>query len=412
MSKFNEPPNSFEESSTKRKSSQCYAKKVAPDGGWGWMIVLGSFIGMILGTFPVFSFSILFSPILMSHSVSSTKTAWIYNVHSLVWSLITLFIGPLCDEFGWRKVAMFGGITNSISVILSAFAPNPEYLFFSFSLLGGVGGSTALSLSFFVVSRYFDKHRGFALGITTLGGCTSSFLAPIVANYLLEHFGYTGASLIFGAIVLNQCVGGSLYQPVEWHLKSEEAKTITEEDVNEELLRSSKITSNSNDIQKKTIQGARRISAISELSTDSLCHSLINITNMPTLLEAENNNNEEDIPKNVNSVDKFLNVLKSTYNNLKSLKYMRVNLIAWGYCGLVLGYINFQMWIPFVITNAGHSLEMAAWCSSFASIGNVIGRLVMSLLSDRKFFNVRYGYMFGLFLIGSSIIERTERKEG
>ncbi|RXG62389.1 hypothetical protein Avbf_18503, partial [Armadillidium vulgare] len=83
------------------------------------------------------SFSILFSPLLMSHSVSSTKISWIYNVYTLVWNLATIFIGPLCNEFGWRKIAIFGGIINSLSVLLSAFAPNPEFLMFSFSILGG-----------------------------------------------------------------------------------------------------------------------------------------------------------------------------------------------------------------------------------------------------------------------------------
>ncbi|RXG59564.1 hypothetical protein Avbf_16459 [Armadillidium vulgare] len=89
---------------------------VPPDGGWGWMIVFGSLIIMVLGAFPIFAFSIIFSPILMANEVSSVKSAWIFNLHALTYSFYTLFVGPLCEEFGHRKVAFFGGVTVSISV--------------------------------------------------------------------------------------------------------------------------------------------------------------------------------------------------------------------------------------------------------------------------------------------------------
>ncbi|RXG69940.1 Monocarboxylate transporter 14 [Armadillidium vulgare] len=242
MNKIEPQPDTFEDSSLKKETSQNHkitvernVKKVPPDGGWGWMVVFGSFFGLILAPFPGIVFSILFSPLLMSHSVSSTKISWIFNFYSLVWSLATIFIGPLCNEFGWRKIAIFGGIANSLSVLLSAFAPNPEFLMFSFSILGGIGAAIGYT-SVLVVSQYFEKHRGLALGITSIGGCISNFLGPILANYMLEHYGYMGASLIFGAILLNQCVGGALYQPIEWHLKYKEVEIEVEDDVNEKLL--------------------------------------------------------------------------------------------------------------------------------------------------------------------------------
>ncbi|RXG58314.1 Monocarboxylate transporter 14, partial [Armadillidium vulgare] len=337
----------------------------------------------ILGTFPLYAFSILFSPILMSSGVTSTKIAWIFNLHSLIWSTYTLFIGPLCDEFGWRKVAIFGGITNFISIFLSAFSPNADFLFFSFSFL-------------------FLEHRGLALGITTTANVISVFLAPIVANYLLENYGYRGGSLIFSAIILNQCVGGSLYHPIEWHMKPEEIDPVTEE-----ILSSSQKSRKDSHPDIKLInliKDARKMSEVSNLSADEVLLTLPNKSYLSSKIMESINDDYENKSVNANRGSKLINVLKITYENTKSLKYMRVHLMAWSYCGLMLGHINFQMWIPFVITNAGYSLEIAAWCLSLASIGNIIGRIVMSVLSDRKFFNVNYGFTFGLLLIGISII--------
>ncbi|RXG51361.1 Monocarboxylate transporter 14, partial [Armadillidium vulgare] len=270
-----------------------------------------------------------------------------------------------------------------------------------------IGGSSALSLSFFVVARYFEKHRGLALGITTTANVISVFLAPIVANYLLENYGYRGGSIIFSAIILNQCVGGSLYHPVEWHMKPEEIDPVTENILNEEILSSSQKSRKDSHPDIKSInliKDARKMSAISNLSAEEFLVTLPNKSHLSSKIKESINDDYENKSVNTNPGSKFINVLKITYENTKSLKYMRVHLISWSYCGLMLGYINFQMWIPFVITNAGYSLELAAWCSSLASIGNIIGRIVMSVLSDRKFFNVNYGFMFGLLLIGISII--------
>ncbi|RXG70433.1 hypothetical protein Avbf_05946, partial [Armadillidium vulgare] len=229
-----------------------------------------------------------------------------------------------------------------------------------------------------VVSSYFKKHRGLAIGITSLGGCLSIFISPILANFLLENYGYISAAVIFGALALNQCVGASLYQPVKWHMKP--AKTYSEDLV--KCIRES---------EKPNLQGKVSLKPCTKPQISNTKYEIKNDTDKVTF----------SIQKPTN---KFMKILKSTFNNLKSLKYMRVHLLAWSYFCLLFGFYNFQMWIPFVITSNSHSLEMAAWCASLSSIGGLIGRILMSLLADRKFFNVIYGFMFGQFLMGISII--------
>lgn len=43
-------------------------------------------------------------------------------------------------------------------------------------------------------------------------------MTPVV-QLLLEHYGFRGVLLIMSALVLNICVGGSLVQPLKWHMK-------------------------------------------------------------------------------------------------------------------------------------------------------------------------------------------------
>ncbi|RXG52486.1 Monocarboxylate transporter 7 [Armadillidium vulgare] len=109
-------------------------KMVPPDGGWGWVVVAGSFLILSVGGYTLYAFSIFLSPILMSDQVSSIKIAWIFNFNHLILSFYTIFIGPLCEQFGTRKMAIFGGVASFLSLFLSAFAPTVDYLFFTYAV--------------------------------------------------------------------------------------------------------------------------------------------------------------------------------------------------------------------------------------------------------------------------------------
>ncbi|KAL7631457.1 UNVERIFIED_CONTAM: hypothetical protein RMT77_018242 [Armadillidium vulgare] len=259
----------------------------------------------------------------------------------------------------------------------------------------GIGGSSTISLCFLIVPLYFKKHRGFAISVTMMGGGISALLAPIVANCLLENYGYKGASLIFAAIILNQCVGAMLYQPVEWHLKPAKRNLTIKNKLNEGNLSE---YLNSDEIKEEVIKVE---SFEGETKSDASPDTIIQKNELKNV-------NEEKTYKNNYRRRKakviFLRVVKSTYENFKSLKYMRVQFISFASCGLVIAYANFLMWMPFIITDAGYSIETAAWCSSISSIGSFIGRIVSALMADRKFFNKRYGYMFGLFVVASSVL--------
>nr|XP_053646666.1 uncharacterized protein LOC128698475 isoform X3 [Cherax quadricarinatus] len=106
-----------------------------PDGGWGWLVVFGSFIITLLVPLLGPCFGVLFSSYLLEAGSSSATTAWIFNVQCFIWNMMGLIVRPLVKEFGWRNIAFQGILLTSASVIMSAFAPSPVFLFFSFSLL-------------------------------------------------------------------------------------------------------------------------------------------------------------------------------------------------------------------------------------------------------------------------------------
>ncbi|KAG0716340.1 Monocarboxylate transporter 12-B [Chionoecetes opilio] len=191
-----------------------------PDGGWGWLVVGGSFVINIVMPLLSQGFGMIFSRYLMQEGSSSTLNAWLFNVHSCVWNIMGMLVRPLAQEFGWRTVAITGVLLAFAALVLSAFTPSPLFLFFSFSLLSGAGGGLVVCMSFIIVPSYFGRRRGLANAVMMAGVCTGQMVGPPLLRLLQDEYGYKGATLIFAAILLNCGVGAAFFHPVEWHLKA------------------------------------------------------------------------------------------------------------------------------------------------------------------------------------------------
>jgi len=79
--------------------------------------------------------------------------------------------------------------------------------------VSGMGGALVISASYISVTQWFDKKKGKAMSLSSLGaGFASICMAPLV-TMLVKQYGFFGTVLIVGSLVLNNSVGGALYRP-------------------------------------------------------------------------------------------------------------------------------------------------------------------------------------------------------
>ncbi|KAK8753969.1 hypothetical protein OTU49_005114 [Cherax quadricarinatus] len=335
---------------------------------------------------------------------------------------MALVTRPLIGELGWRKVGILSSVLTSIAFVISAFSPCPEFLFFSISLLSGIGAGIAVSLCFIILPLYFDRKRGVANSIMMAGICMGQIVGPPVARFLQDEYGFKGATLIIGALILNSCVGACFFHPVEWHLKKtrREAVSLPQEDealLCEQNAKRNSAASNSQiscneskgdqDLMPfamlKKQRGGLHSAEASSISrnSSSLCISTIDIAGVGTIPVSELI--EEPYPYVQDSnrsssfcISKtFLRIVRGTAKDLTILRSPRVCILALNGTCFLNGYFNFMMIVPFAMQAAGRSLEDSAWCISISSICNLLLRVVVSSLSDFPRFNKRACYVSG-----------------
>lgn len=91
--------------------------------------------------------------------------------------------------------------------------------------------------AYVIVGQYFSKNKGKAMGISTIGsGLGTVVIAPLI-SFLLDMYGYPGAMMIVGALMLNNCIAAALYRPVEGNFpKKRQKKDQIPEKLNEPLI--------------------------------------------------------------------------------------------------------------------------------------------------------------------------------
>lgn len=226
----------------------------APDGGWGWIVLLGGFV--ITGfsyAFPK-AISVYFKELMQEFDCGYSDTAWISSI-----ILAMLYgSGPVCsimvNKFGCRPVMLVGGLLASGGMISASFTTNIIQLYLTAGVITGLGLALNFQPSLIMLGSYFDKRRPLANGLAAAGSPVFlSALSPL-GQMLLNRYGWRGGFLITGGLLLNCCTCAAVMRP----LKRKERKAIACSQELQEMLppeagQENIISENNNDKKHKKL---------------------------------------------------------------------------------------------------------------------------------------------------------------
>ncbi len=176
---------------------------------YGWWMVVVAGIGLCLSYGPVivYSFSVFIKPLALELHSSRASISLAFTLANLVQSVSSPLAGRLADRFGARRVILVATVIFALLLIFSHLLPAKLWSFYVFfCLLGFVGSGPAPIPYVKVISRWFDWHRGLALGLTMFGIGAGAILMPALAQKLIAMFGWRSTYLVIGSLVLLVCV--------------------------------------------------------------------------------------------------------------------------------------------------------------------------------------------------------------
>jgi MFS family permease len=172
---------------------------------YGWVIVFTAGVGLLLGYAPVFvySFSVFIKSLAQDFHTSRTSISFAFTLANVMQSVGAPLIGRLVDRFGAHKVIVPSTVIFGLVIIsFKYFSTNLWQLYAFFIVIGFIGTGAAPVPYGIVVSRWFDRRRGLALGLMMMGLSSGAILMPPIAQRLIVLFGWRTAYAIVGFVVL------------------------------------------------------------------------------------------------------------------------------------------------------------------------------------------------------------------
>lgn len=122
---------------------------------------------------------------------------WVLNAYTLVFASLLLGAGVLADQFGSRRIFIWGLILFVISSALSAFAPSLLVLIALRALLG-IGAALITPASMALISHSFPdpKARARATGLWASITVIGMAAGPVIGGTLVDTIGWRGIFLI------------------------------------------------------------------------------------------------------------------------------------------------------------------------------------------------------------------------
>lgn len=187
-----------------------------PDGGYGWVIVMASFMCNMIVDGIAYTFGVFLGEFVRYYGEGKGKTAWVGSLLSGMYLSAGPVVSALTNKFGCRTVCIAGSIIGCAAFVLSTYSPNVNVLMITYGIMGGIGFGLIYLPAVVCVGYYFETKRSLATGIAVCGSGFGTFAFAPLATFLLEYFDWKGANLILAGLILNCAVFGALMRPLEF----------------------------------------------------------------------------------------------------------------------------------------------------------------------------------------------------
>ncbi|XP_071484309.1 monocarboxylate transporter 12-like [Diadema antillarum] len=178
-SSTSDDPGEANERSQDGGSNKTRKRRRTPDGGWAWVVVLGSMLIFVL-----------------RQGMSKCPG---------------VFLPILCVEFDAGEA--------EVGTISSLFMTAGDFT--------GVGFGMAYVSSVAIIPQYFDKYYGIANGIAYSGSGLGIVIIPPLFQIFVDIYGWRGAFLLLGGLCLHSIVCAMLFKPFDENSEGNEKTSRT-----------------------------------------------------------------------------------------------------------------------------------------------------------------------------------------
>lgn len=171
----------------------------------GWWMVAVAIVGQGCGlpTVLVYTFGVFAKPLAASFRTNRGTVALAVSMLDLAVTFSAPAVGRIVDRFGARRIIVISlALLVACLILLAVVRPPVWHLYVLYGLAGCLGVATVPVTYSRVIANWFDRKRGTALGVASVGVGLGAFLGPSLAQFLVDKLGWRLAYVGLAALPL------------------------------------------------------------------------------------------------------------------------------------------------------------------------------------------------------------------
>ncbi|XP_060804229.1 monocarboxylate transporter 9 isoform X2 [Amyelois transitella] len=328
----------------------------APDGGWGYFICIATILIFSLTSGFIGCFGMLYAEFIEKQEIGSAAVVLIMSTNAMSLAVAGFLTSPLLKVLKFRQLAFVASFVYNAGCVGLVFVNSIIPFFICMALLQGLGFGILFNLACTIINEYFVKRRFLAMGVVQASTAIITMIIPILLNFTLNFYGYSGTLMIVAALSMNIFVAVSLMQPVKWHMKM--VKVPQEDEEGKILLLKD---------QKNESDGIPTIKIVDSEPLSSIVR--------------ENIMNEENIERAIKDKD---SVLKKILKEMFDAYLLKSYLPSYACLGMIMAmFADFvtSVTLPQSLFASNWSKEDAAFGISMMTFGDLAARLSFIVFS-------------------------------
>ena len=169
---------------------------------YGWYILIGSFLILVIDGGVRFSFGILIKPLVSEFSWERGAITLAYTLNMLVFACCQPLAGKLLDRFGPKRLFSVSALVTTAGFMLTSQTTSLWDLYWYYGVVTAAGTSgISVSVVSSTLSRWFKNLRVFLSGVAISGTALGQFLVIPLLALLMGKLGWRWAWIILGILL-------------------------------------------------------------------------------------------------------------------------------------------------------------------------------------------------------------------
>ncbi|MFC1995023.1 MFS transporter [Chloroflexota bacterium] len=160
---------------------------------YGYWIMVAAFLFVFTHAGCVFYvFSLFVTPLQADFGWGRGEIMAAMTIYFLVSGLVSPFVGRVIDRYGVRNIVFIGALVGGLGLILLSQMSELWHFYLGYIISGVATTAFGPVSATAMISNWFEKRRGTALGIMSTGFGVGGFvMAPLVGGWFIPSFGWS-----------------------------------------------------------------------------------------------------------------------------------------------------------------------------------------------------------------------------